>query len=262
VKPPRPRLVDVIFGLAAPERRWRVGVALALALLAHGGLWGWTWMLQPSLETWAAGVAARVHAEHSRVEVVELPPPRPPARPPPPAPSPAPAATRQRPAAPEPTPAGPPPPAQAASVVARVEAPGEPVDLTATTFVTGSAEAFAGGATSTTGTGAGPGGGPTASGPPGESDRSSPVSLEGDQWDCPWPPEAEAEDLLEQLVVLQVRVRADGRAEAAQVLADPGHGFGAAAQACALTTRFQPARGRDGRPVAAASPPLRVRFLR
>jgi protein TonB len=46
------------------------------------------------------------------------------------------------------------------------------------------------------------------------------------------------------------------------VLADPGHGFGAAAVACALRTRFVPARARSGQAVRSLSPPIRVRFTR
>jgi protein TonB len=63
-------------------------------------------------------------------------------------------------------------------------------------------------------------------------------------------------------VVLRVVVDASGTADSARVLADPGHGFGAAAVACALRTRFVPARARDGTPVRSTSPPIRVRFTR
>ena len=66
----------------------------------------------------------------------------------------------------------------------------------------------------------------------------------------------------EQTVLLRAAVRADGRAERVDVLADPGFGFGAAARSCALATRFEPARDPAGQPVAALSPPIRVHFFR
>jgi periplasmic protein TonB len=46
------------------------------------------------------------------------------------------------------------------------------------------------------------------------------------------------------------------------VVSDPGLGFGAAARACALGTRFLPARNEEGRPITAPSPPIRVHFFR
>ena len=62
--------------------------------------------------------------------------------------------------------------------------------------------------------------------------------------------------------MVQVTVQLDGRVRAATLLNDPGHGFGPAAIACALRTRFEPARDREGKPIAALSPPVRVRFTR
>ena len=94
------------------------------------------------------------------------------------------------------------------------------------------------------------------------TDRASSVSLESEKWSCPWPREADAEQIDEQTVVLRVVVGASGTAERATVLADPGHGFGAAAVACALRTRFVPARARSGEAVRSLSPPIRVRFTR
>jgi protein TonB len=43
-------------------------------------------------------------------------------------------------------------------------------------------------------------------------------------------------------VVIRVVAAADGRAASAELVSDPGHSFGAAAIACALRTRFSPAR--------------------
>ncbi len=79
---------------------------------------------------------------------------------------------------------------------------------------------------------------------------------------CPWPREAEGLGIDEQVVLLRVVVGADGRASSADVLADPGHGFGQAALGCARVARFEPARDRAGQPYAATSPPIRVTFRR
>jgi len=63
-------------------------------------------------------------------------------------------------------------------------------------------------------------------------------------------------------VVIRVVVRADGTAESFVVVADPGGGFGPAAIASAMRTRFAPARDREGAPVRGTSPPINVRFTR
>jgi protein TonB len=88
------------------------------------------------------------------------------------------------------------------------------------------------------------------------------VTLDDAAWSCAWPAEADAQQVNEQTVVLRVSVRADGTAQRVDVLSEPGSGFGAAARACALTTRFEPARDPSGHPVPADSPPIRVHFFR
>ena len=158
--------------------------------------------------------------------------------------------------------------ARAASVVVQEPDPGAPVDLTGDAIVTGQATAYAGGVTTSKGTSASPGRGDSPVAGTGQpvrataTDRASSVSLESERWSCPWPREADAEQIDEQTVVLRVVVGASGAAERATVLADPGHGFGAAAVACALRTRFVPARARSGEAVRSLSPPIRVRFTR
>ena len=101
-----------------------------------------------------------------------------------------------------------------------------------------------------------------ATAPPTARSRARPVSLDQSAWTCPWPAEADAQQVDEQTVVLRVAVRADGRAERVEVVRDPGYGFGPAARQCALGTRFEPARDGGGQPVAALSPPIRVHFFR
>jgi protein TonB len=150
--------------------------------------------------------------------------------------------------------------------VAQAPDPQAPIDLTGDTFVTGTADAYAGGVTAATGTSQEAVFTQTATSAPApvkpEPDLSRPVSLDEADWACPWPRDAEADDLVEQVVVMKVSVRADGTAAAARLVSDPGHGFGAAAVACAMATRFEAGRDREGRAVASVSPPLRVRFTR
>jgi protein TonB len=92
--------------------------------------------------------------------------------------------------------------------------------------------------------------------------RARSVGLEESDWRCPWPDQAEAMDKNREDVVIGVLVSADGHTLSAHVLRDPGHGFGDAALACAKQTRFLPARDAAGLPIAAESPPIRVRFTR
>jgi protein TonB len=137
------------------------------------------------------------------------------------------------------------------------------LDLTANTFVTGSASAYAGGTTTSNGTSAKAIFAQTIDPEPTpEPDRSRPVSLADDEWQCAWPRSADAEDIDEQSVVIRVAVRSDGAVASTRLVSDPGHGFGAAALACAVRTHFTPACDRHGRPLFAESPPIRVRFTR
>jgi periplasmic protein TonB len=126
---------------------------------------------------------------------------------------------------------------------------------------------YAGGTTTSSGTSRAPA--PGAIAPGGTGDGSGParsqaraVSLDQASWNCPWPTEADAQQVNEQTVVLRVKVGPDGRAENVEVLSDPGFGFGAAARSCALRTAFQPASDPAGQPIASLSPPIRVHFFR
>lgn len=261
---PSPGIAAVVFAVSSPRHRHRVYVAILIAIVFHAAIVLWAAHSERSLESWAAVVAARIHVELSREQMVELPrsPPPPPVAqtPPPPEPTvPKVRSPRRHPA----EASKPPPPAQAGRVIAREESPNAPVDLTGETFVTGTANTYAGGVTSSTGTN------PVAvqsrdvdpRSPPGLPDRSSPVALEDPDWKCPWPSEAEAEEINEQVAMVRVVVRADGTVESATILKDPGRGFGKAAVACASQNRFVPARDRDGRPIRAQGT-IRVRFTR
>ena len=175
------------------------------------------------------------------------------ARTPKPAPAPPPDAER---------PSGPPPPAQAGQVVA-VDAEPAALDFTSFEITSGDAPAYAGGTTASSGTNSEAV--HTRNVDPdseGKSDLTRPVRLPARNWKCPWPEQAEPLGIDEQIVVLRAVVKANGEVASVEVLADPGYGFGQAAQACALHARFQSARDRTGATFAATSPPIRVRFTR
>ncbi|MDC0675156.1 energy transducer TonB family protein [Nannocystis radixulma] len=275
----RPGIAAQVFAAAAPPASRRHH-AIVVAVLLHLGLAVLILRAQPTLETWSATMAARVHDELTRLQLADVepaeppkPPPEPaPPEPPPPATEPAPAVAAATPPAPAPAPR--PAPARAARVVA---APPGALDLTGDVVVVGSASAYVGGATSSTGTGTKPV--PNASSqptpappapPPAEPppaapptvDRSRPVALASAEWNCPWPAEADGLALDEQVAVIRVVVDARGVVETAEVVDDPGDGFGRAALACARVTRFSPALDRDGHPLRARSPAIRVHFTR
>jgi len=257
---------DVVLGAGARERPGRMAIAWVAAVAAHA-------VLLCALRGPQGGHAMKRPPQTVQVEVrhyeLDVTPPLPP----PVSPRPDRAVVerhmrareiRDRSAAPAAAPEA----SRAASVIAPEPDPSAPVDLTGDAIVTGQATAYAGGVTTSTGTSASRG----RAGPPATAagdavgataiDYASPVSLESEKWSCPWPREADSEQIDEQTVILRVVVDASGAAERATVLADPGHGFGAAAVACALRTRFVAARGRDGRPTRSTSPPIRVRFTR
>lgn len=274
-----PLLIDVIFGGAPAGARGRRSGSYTLAWLAalalHAGLFALAQQSEPSLETWSARAAAMVHRElndtaPTYIETVE---PKPDAPEPQPEHAIEPKELTETPkrAARQKVTARTPPPAQPAAasqiVAAEPVDPSAPVDLTAATFITGTASAYAGGATTARGRNlqavSAPAAPASATEPAARSGRGvRPVSLKSEQWRCPWPAEALAQDLYEQAVIVRAWVRPDGSVEQAWVVSDPGFGFGAAAVACSLRTRFNPARDADGNPVRALSPPIRVRFTR
>jgi protein TonB len=182
------------------------------------------------------------------------------APPPPPAPAPTPEAK------PEPAPppraipheAPPPPPAQAGKVLTRDPDPNEPVDLTGDSIVTGNAEAYVGGVTAANGTGKVPVRSMTTAsaepspggGPPKGPNLSRPARLAGgSEWKCPFPDEAETEQVDEAYVLVQVDIKPDGAPANVQILRDPGHGFARMARSCALNQAFDAALDHDGHPV-------------
>ena len=289
-----PPIIELVFGaVRAGPLRQRLPVALAIAGLAHTVLVLWALGSRPSLEHWSAELAARVHTDLTHVEVVELAPPEEPPSPPEEsliAPKePPPSAPEEVSDASPPAPAKPPPsraneqhrrapPAAAGKILAAD--PHAPVDLVDSTFLTGQGTSYAGGVTSASGTGTQAGGHGKAKAPPkepkktekrtpkrtpsGRDDRSRPVQMRPGEWHCAWPSAALDESFHEQVVVLRVRVDAQGKLIDARLIDDPGRGFGEAALACARAQRdrFTAARNSLGAAIGAWSPPIRVRFYR
>jgi protein TonB len=223
-------------------------------------------------------VVAWIHTAQARlagagIDEIEVTKEEPPPPPPPPEPE-----VKPEPAAPAPhhvrEVAPPPAPAQAAKVLTQEPNPDEPVDLTGNTIIQGNAEAYAGGFTSADGksahavnsmaapTGVPSGTGPVRAAPPVVGpDRSRRASVGETQWNCPFPPEADAAQIDEAYVMLQVDVSADGAPSAVRVLSDPGNGFGREARPCAMRKRYMPALDHDGNPIASTIK-VRVSFTR
>lgn len=260
-------IVDLVLGGAGRRPRWHLPVAVAVALATHAALWPLARQAGVQKTAPASTLRDRISIEVALDQ--PTPPPSPPAPPPidPPARR---SAVQQpsKPADPQSPPSELPPPAQASALLAVEPEAAAPLDLTAESFVVGTASRYAGGLTAPDGTAetavhareVGPSSQPQLGDHAG--DLSRPVSLEQHSWSCPWPAEAETERIDEQTVVIRVVVDVQGTAVSVEVVTDPGHGFGPAAATCAHQTRFTPARDASGAPVPARSPPIRVRFTR
>lgn len=108
----------------------------------------------------------------------------------------------------------------------------------------------------------GTGTGPANTGPP-PVDKSRPATLAGStSWNCPFPPEADAEGRDSAVAVIVVTVRPDGSPASVSVVQDPGAGFGRAARRCALGRRYVAGLDKDGQATTTTTPPIRVKFSR
>jgi protein TonB len=267
--------------LALESSSFRRGLTIGIigALVVHVAGASEAMRLANGLGGWARDTRSDIHEYFARlydVEMVNAPPP-----PPPPAPEEKPEPEAPKPvalapkSAPKEAPA--PAPAQAGKILAQEPDPDAPVDLTGAGFVTGNADSYAGGVTASTGTskkavrdlaatpGGVPGGTGTKPGPAvAASDMSQPPSLiGGTNWeDCPFPPEADADQIDLAKVTVVVTVKSNGSAQDVRVVTDPGHGFGREARRCAMRKRFEPAKDREGRPMLGTMPPFTVRFER
>lgn len=232
--------------------------ALCVALSLHGGLAAKSIFSTYDIGAFARTVHSQVVERSRRVVTVNLEHPPEPERPPEAEPkvperTVLPEPLRQaRPKVREAAPAA----ARAARVLTADPDPDEPIDMTGNAFVQGSADNYAGGVTASKGTsavavhdlralpdGVGQGQGKVA------ADLSRIASPLDKSWNCPFPPEADVEQINTQRVTVDVKVSTSGKALEAQVVGDPGFGFGPAAKRCALRQRYQPALARDGQPV-------------
>jgi protein TonB len=277
VKPPEPSprreagtesIAELILGPEEPKRPRGLVWAVLATVSLHGAAGALAWHAWRDAATRAPPAAAPEPA--LRIDhVVELPPapaPPPPAEPPPPARAEAPRSRvkASRPAAKDAPPSPPAEPAQAGEVVAAKEARA-PLDFTGFDIASGQAPRYAGGVTASSGrstTAVAPGAGGSAGGDGAGGNAARPVQLPARNWSCPWPREADALRLDEQTVVLRVVVTSEGGVTSAELLSDPGHGFGQAALTCAKRARFEAAVDRNGQRYLSTSPPIRVRFTR
>jgi hypothetical protein len=163
------------------------------------------------------------------------------------------------------------PAAKAAQILARND--DEVLNFGDNVFVVGESDRFVGGATASKGTNdkppaqphvasVGTGNGQAAQPQIMAVDLSRTAHLAGSgEWRCPFPPEADADQKDDGEVIIDVVVSAEGRAQRATVLQDPGHGFGREARQCALRESYVPALDRDGKAVT-SSKKFRVTFER
>ena len=158
------------------------------------------------------------------------------------------------------------PTAEAATVIARSPDSTGPIDLNGDAVVTGTATAYPGGATSSTGTGTSPvaaaSPAPGPAGPSPTAGRSSPVSLASESWSCPWPAEADAEQIDEQVVIPPRRGVRQRRPAQRDSPGRPRSRLRLRGARLRHADPFTPALDAKGDPTAAASPPIRVRFTR
>jgi protein TonB len=264
-------------------RRISIPVAVILAFVLHAGFAAGAakaTMLVDILK-WNRAVRAAIADKLTQeYEVTEEKPPEPP---PPPEPEPEkeqppPPVVKETPPEPQKEETPPPAPAQAAAVLTQDPKPDEPLDLTGDTMVNGNGDGTSFGAVSASGTGrngvsarvakvagtpAGTGTAPVAAPPPPPGpDKSRKAGLDGSSdWnDCPFPAEADAEQIDEEYVVLSVAVGTDGRPTTVTVRQDPGHGFGRAAKLCAMRKTYKTAWDHDGNAIAGQTGDFRVHF--
>jgi periplasmic protein TonB len=152
-------------------------------------------------------------------------------------------------------------PPTAAAILHAIPRPDD--NLESTAIAIGSGFVYRGGPTSPAATGPVPGtvlqpsvgalGAPPNPLRPG-SDRSRSATLRGSRgWnDCPFPLEAEVDNIEQAAVLLKVSTLPDGRPSDARILQDPGHGFGRAARSCAMARSYEPALDREGSPISGA----------
>jgi protein TonB len=250
--------------------------AFFVALLLHGTATAKTMLNSPELFNWARAVENRVTINLTETIDIETEKPKPPPPPEPPPPEEEKAKPIEPPIMKDVPPPPPPEAAQAGKVLTAEPDPNAPVDFTGDGFVSGNGESYVGGITQAGGKGTHPiynpnaraTGVPNGAGAPAPTvevgpDRSRAAGRAGsDEWRCDFPPEADAEQIDEAYVTLQVVVGADGKAKKVTVLKDPGHGFGRMAYQCAQRESYNAAYDHAGNAIEAETKPIRVHFQR
>ena len=212
---PMAKILDT--GKGVPGEMMIVGAIVLHVIAGAGAVYVATF---DEIWAWQRGIRDVIAYQLSQyeVEVIKEPPP-----PPPEEVKPEPEPEKAPPQAPPPE-AAPPKPAEAGKILAADPNPNDPVDLTG--FVQGSGDTYAGGNTSSDGTSKKPvynpaaaptgvvGGTGTAPAPPPvrKNDQSRvPGLLGSSDWnDCPFPGEADAEQIDHEAVLIQVIVKPDG----------------------------------------------------
>jgi protein TonB len=255
---------DAALKLGGRHAKRGAAVALLGTLLLHGGGAVYGANSNLAISRFAREV---MHAAHSRLAAeidvdLQQPEPEKEPEPPPPAPEPEPAPQFKPPPAPDIPPPAPPAAAEAGKVLAAEADPNEPLDLTGFTIAQGNAESYAGGITASSGTSktavhdltakptgvvGGRGTAPTSNSSVDLSRPAAPVSR---SWNCPFPPEADIEQINYMRVSVVVQVSAEGNPKSVEVLNDPGFGFGRAARQCALKQAYRSAMNRNGQAIA------------
>lgn len=159
---------------------------------------------------------------------------------------------------PEPRPAPPRPEAE------DVRAPDELVDVTDSDFVSGSAVTGVAGGVPGGVAGGVIGGTGTWSAPPSPPPVPGTVAVLAkvkSSVTCPFPPEADQDQIDSAQVRLSVKIEPSGKASLVKVLSDPGHGFGREARKCALGFQYTAAKDVSGAAIV-STVPLVVRFNR
>jgi protein TonB len=248
------------------------------AVLFHGAIIARAEIIPIELMNWSRNIGREVHYRLYETYEIDLLKPAE-APPPPPKEEPEPVKEQPKEAPPPPSavkdlaPPAAPAAARAGAVLTAPEDPDAPANFDG--FISGSAETFAGGNSSAAGTsntavrgravavGGVPGGTGSAPTGPAAVDHSRIAGVSGSKdWNCPFPPEADSEQIDQAFPTIQVAVRPDGTPERVTVLSDPGHGFGRAATRCAMQQRYETALDSDGKPIAGLTKSLRVHFER
>jgi protein TonB len=270
---------DPMSKVLATGPRIPVAVTVAAAIFLHVGMAAGATAasLFDEIFAWQKNIHSVVDYRLSQYELEVVKEPEPP--PPEPEKEPEPEPVKAAPTEPTPPPeAAPPKPAEAAKTLTADPVPNAPEDLTSFTITQGSGSTYAGGQTSSDGTSKKavynpaatptgvPGGTGTGTAPPaprGPDKSRAPGLLGSVDWnDCPFPGEADAEQIDQAFVMIQVKVKPDGSPENVSVIQDPGHGFGREARKCAMRKKYSQGLDPEGNAIGGTTKPFRVRFER